>query len=57
MIAEQSIFGGATVVHSKVTTGTPIVAVLPNATPPVAAPAAGTQVPVALELSASAKAA
>jgi electron transfer flavoprotein alpha subunit len=57
VIATQSIFGGATIVHSKVTTGTPIIAVLPNATPPLAAPAAGTRVPVSVELSASAKAA
>ncbi|MGQ0845808.1 MAG: electron transfer flavoprotein subunit alpha/FixB family protein [Sporichthyaceae bacterium] len=55
--AEQSIFGGSTVVHSQVTTGTPLIAVLPNATPPEAAPAAGTRVPVAVELSESAKAA
>ncbi len=57
VIAEQSVFGGATVVHSKVTHGTPIIAVLPNATPPVAAPAAGTRVPVTVELTAAAKAA
>src|SRR5882672_490048 len=57
VIATQSIFGGATIVHSKVTSGTPIIAVLPNATPPVAAAAAGARVPVAVELSASAKAA
>jgi len=57
VIAEQSVFGGATIVHSKVTHGTPIIAVLPNATPPVAAPAAGTRVPVAVQLSAAAKAA
>jgi electron transfer flavoprotein alpha subunit len=57
VIAEQSVFGGATIVHSKVTHGTPIIAVLPNATPPVAAPADGTRVPVSVELSAAAKAA
>jgi electron transfer flavoprotein alpha subunit len=57
VVAEQSIFGGATIVHSQVTTGTPIVAVLPNATAPVAAPAAGNRVPVSVELSAAAKAA
>jgi len=57
VIATQSIFGGATIVHSKVTTGTPIIAVLPNATPPLPAPAAGARVPVSVELSASAKAA
>jgi electron transfer flavoprotein alpha subunit len=57
VVAEQSIFGGATIVHSKVTTGTPLIAVLPNATPPVAAAAAGNRVPVSVELSAAAKAA
>ncbi len=57
VVAEQSIFGGATVVHSTVTSGTPLIAVLPNATPPEAAPAAGTRVPVTVELSASAKSA
>ena len=57
LIAEQSIFGGATVVHSSVTVGTPIIAVLPNSTPPVPNPAAGTRVDVSVELSAAAKAA
>ncbi len=33
-VAEQSVFGGATVVHSRVTRGTPIVAVRPNAISP-----------------------
>jgi electron transfer flavoprotein alpha subunit len=57
VVAEQSIFGGATIVHSQVPTGTPLIAVLPNATPPVAAAAAGNRVPVSVELSAAAKAA
>jgi electron transfer flavoprotein alpha subunit len=57
VVAEQSIFGGATIVHSKVTTGTPLIAVLPNATPPVASAGAGNRVPVSVELSAAAKAA
>ena len=39
LIAEQSIFGGAIVVQSKVRSGTPIVAVRPNAVAPE--PAAG----------------
>ncbi len=55
VLAEQSIFGGATVVKSSATQGTPIIAVLPNATPPEAAPAAGTRVPVSVELSDAAK--
>ncbi|MGD0608190.1 MAG: electron transfer flavoprotein subunit alpha/FixB family protein [Streptosporangiaceae bacterium] len=33
-VAEQSIFGGATIVHSRVTRGTPIVAMRPNAVAP-----------------------
>ncbi len=55
--AEQSIFGGATIVRSQVTSGTPLIAVLPNSTPPEAAPAAGTKTPVSIELSDAAKAA
>jgi electron transfer flavoprotein alpha subunit len=34
LVAEQSIFGGAIIVQSKVRTGTPIVAVRPNAVAP-----------------------
>jgi len=33
-VAEQSIFGGGTIVHSRVTKGTPIVAMRPNAVAP-----------------------
>ena len=33
-VAEQSIFGGNTIVHSRVTKGTPIVAMRPNAVAP-----------------------
>jgi electron transfer flavoprotein alpha subunit len=45
-VAEQSIFGGATIVHSRVTRGTPIVAMRPNAVAPesVAGPAELSQV-------------
>ena len=39
-VAEQSIFGGAIIVKSKVTTGIPIVAVRPNAVPPEASSSA-----------------
>src|SRR5215471_1077641 len=49
-VAEQSIFGGAIIVKSKVTTGTPIVAV-----PPEASPAAAALEPVSVELSGAAK--
>ena len=55
VVAEQSIFGGATVVQSSATQGTPIIAVLPNATPPEAAPAAGTRTPVSVDLPDAAK--
>lgn len=55
--ATQSVFGGATVVTSKVGAGTPIITVRTNSVAPEAAPAAGTRVDVAVELSAAAKAA
>jgi electron transfer flavoprotein alpha subunit len=47
-VAEQSVFGGATVVHSRVKRGTPIVAMRPNAVTPEAAPGEATLEPVAL---------
>jgi len=40
LVAEQSIFGGSTTVHSRVRRGTPIVAVRPNAVAPEPAPGA-----------------
>jgi electron transfer flavoprotein alpha subunit len=40
IVAEQSVFGGATVVHSAVRTGTPIVTVRPNSVAAEPAPAA-----------------
>ena len=36
-VAEQSIFGGATIVQSAVAKGTPIITMRPNSTPPEAA--------------------
>jgi electron transfer flavoprotein alpha subunit len=54
-VAEQSIFGGAIIVKSKVTTGTPIVAVRPNAIAPEASPGAAALEPVSVELSDAAK--
>ena len=59
LVAEQSIFGGSTVVHSRVRTGTPIVAVRPNSvTPePVAEPAAAELVPVDVPVTDAAKSA
>jgi electron transfer flavoprotein alpha subunit len=47
-VAEQSIFGGATVVHSRVTRGTPIVAVRPHAVAPEPAAGAAELSPVSL---------
>ena len=47
-VAEQQIFGGATVVHSRVKRGTPIVAVRPHAIAPEPAPGAAELVPVSL---------
>jgi len=55
LIAEQSIFGGAIVVNSKVTSGTPIIAVRPNAITPEPAPGAAELVPVDVEVSDAAK--
>jgi electron transfer flavoprotein alpha subunit len=49
--AEQPVFGGATVVRSKVTTGTPIITVRPNSVTPESAPAAAERVDVSVQLS------
>jgi len=54
-VAEQSIFGGAIIVQSKVTKGIPIVAVRPNAVAPEASPGAAALEPVSVELSDTAK--
>jgi electron transfer flavoprotein alpha subunit len=43
-VAEQSVFGGSTIVHSTVTIGTPIIAVRPNSTAPEQVAAAGKRV-------------
>jgi electron transfer flavoprotein alpha subunit len=44
-VAEQQVFGGSTIVSSKVTTGTPIITVRPNSVAPEASPAdAGSMV-------------
>jgi electron transfer flavoprotein alpha subunit len=55
MVAEQSIFGGAIVVQSRVRTGIPVIAVRPNSTTPQAAPGAAAVEDVAVTLSDSAK--
>jgi electron transfer flavoprotein alpha subunit len=54
-VAEQSVFGGSSIVHSAVTAGTPIIAMRPNATPPVPGAAAAERVDVSVELTDSAK--
>ena len=56
-VAEQSIFGGSSIVHSRVTRGVPIITMRPNATSPVAAdgPAAAERVDVSVEPSAPAR--
>ncbi len=54
-VAEQSIFGGSSIVHSAVTSGTPIIALRPNSTPPAPSAAAAERVDVSVELSDSAK--
>jgi electron transfer flavoprotein alpha subunit len=55
--ATQSIFGGATVVKSKVSVGTPIITVRTNSVAPEPAPAAGARVDVSVELPDAARAA
>jgi electron transfer flavoprotein alpha subunit len=56
-VAEQSIFGGSSIVHSRVTKGVPIITMRPNATSPVAAdgPAAAERIDVSVELSEAAR--
>jgi len=59
LTATQPIFGGAIVVTSKIRTGTPIIAVRPNAVSPEPAPAPGAAdiVPTTADISDAAKAA
>jgi electron transfer flavoprotein alpha subunit len=54
-VAEQSIFGGAIVVKSRVRTGIPIVAVRPNAVTPEPSAGPAGLTPVTVELSEAAK--
>jgi electron transfer flavoprotein alpha subunit len=56
LVAEQSIFGGAIIVQSRVRTGTPIIAVRPNSVAAEAAPAAAAIEPAGVELSDAARA-
>ena len=55
LVAEQSIFGGAIIVQSRVRTGTPIIAVRPNAVTPDAAPGAAEIEQVSVQVSDAAK--
>jgi electron transfer flavoprotein alpha subunit len=54
-VAQQSIFGGAFNVQSKVSRGTPIITVRPNSTAPEPAPASPTEEQVSVTLSDAAK--
>ncbi|KII00123.1 electron transfer flavoprotein subunit alpha [Streptomonospora alba] len=51
LVAEHSVFGGATVTHSRVRSGVPVVAVRPNSVPAEAASGAGELEEAAVELS------
>jgi len=55
LVAEQSIFGGAIIVQSRVKAGTPIVAVRPNAVAPQPAPGAAQAENVSVQASDGAK--
>jgi electron transfer flavoprotein alpha subunit len=55
LVGEQSIFGGAISVQSKVTAGTPIIAVRPNAVSPEASPGSAVLEPVTVTISDAAK--
>jgi electron transfer flavoprotein alpha subunit len=50
LVAEQSIFGGAIIVQSRVRTGTPVVAVRPNSAAAEPAPAVAEIEPAGVEL-------
>ncbi|MEI6109131.1 MAG: electron transfer flavoprotein subunit alpha/FixB family protein [Actinomycetes bacterium] len=51
-IATQNVFGGATIVHSKVSKGTPIITVRTNSIAPVQSGGAASRVDVAVDLTA-----
>ena len=55
LVATQNVFGGATIVHSKVTSGTPIITVRPNSHPVNETAGAGTRSDVTVAISDSAK--
>lgn len=56
IVATQNIFGGATIVHSKVSKGTPIITVRTNSIAPVQSGGTATRIDMAAEVSASASA-
>jgi electron transfer flavoprotein alpha subunit len=49
-VAEQSVFGGSTLVHSAVTSGTPIIAVRPNSVAAEQVAGAGRRVDLSVEI-------
>jgi len=51
LVATQSIFGGSTVVQSKVSSGTPIITIRPNSTGPEPAAGAAVRSDVSVDLS------
>lgn len=56
VVATQNVFGGATIVHSKVSKGTPIITVRTNSIAPVQSGGSAPRVDVAADISASASA-
>jgi electron transfer flavoprotein alpha subunit len=55
LVATQGVFGGSTIVNSKVTKGVPVIVVRPNSTAPVAAPSTPTEVTPEITISDAAK--
>ncbi len=55
VVAEHSIFGGATITHARVRTGVPVVAVRPNSVPAEAASGAAAEEQVSVEVSDAAR--
>ncbi|MGE5762873.1 MAG: electron transfer flavoprotein subunit alpha/FixB family protein [Mycobacterium leprae] len=53
-VCEQSVFGGATIVQSKVAQGVPVITIRPNSTAPEPAPASPAEERVTVELPESA---
>ncbi|MBR8742354.1 electron transfer flavoprotein subunit alpha/FixB family protein [Nocardiopsis sp. MG754419] len=55
LVAEHSIFGGATVTHARVRTGVPVIALRPNSVAPEAATGAAAEEAVSVDISDAAK--